>query len=312
MLRVVVVTSVMHAVVGFAQVPRNTAQESLETRSGSTGQCGAKNQVTRCLAMRVDAVEAGLQTQIEAIWRALGSSPDGAPVIGEHPADTCDYSKQVFDGEKCVLRVPSVDVEESPPQGAIFTSRNELKAAIDEWFDGAACVRRDAAGDMPEQEESPAESLPQGTVFNSRDELKAAIDAWINDKAAAEKAHGPIAGWDTSGVDDMSSLFEYRQYEYMYGYMYGYKSESAFNAAIGGWDTSSVTNMESTFNRAEAFNQKLDWDTSKVTMMQAMFNMAKAFDQDLSKWDVGRVIYFNDMFYLTGCEATNCGCSSCA
>ena len=207
MLRVVVVTSVMHAVVGFAQVPRNTAQESLETRSGSTGQCGAKNQVTRCLAMRVDAVEAGLQTQIEAIWRALGSSPDGAPVIGEHPADTCDYSKQVFDGEKCVLRVPSVDVEESPPQGAIFTSRNELKAAIDEWFDGAACVRRDAAGDMPEQEESPAESLPQGTVFNSRDELKAAIDAWMNNKAAAEKAHGPITDWDTSGVKDMSDLF---------------------------------------------------------------------------------------------------------
>ena len=108
----------------------------------------------------------------EAIWRALGSSPDGAPVR-RAPCGTY-YSKQVFDGER-VLRVPSVDVEESPPQGAIFTSRNELKAPS---YGSMGRVRPPRRGRRhADSEESPAESLPQGTVFNSRDELQAAIDA---------------------------------------------------------------------------------------------------------------------------------------
>ena len=146
--------------------PRNTEQESLETRTSGTSptvQCGEKVTKT-CLAQKVDAmgaqlntfliegphydkmysIEAQLQAQIQQIWRALGSSPDGAPVIGEepctpctaaqvHPADTCEYDSG-------------------------------------ELFDGSACVRRDATDDMTEQEKPPAESLPQGAVFNSRDE----------------------------------------------------------------------------------------------------------------------------------------------
>ena len=109
MLRVVVVTSVMHAVVGFAQVPRNTAQESLETRTSGTGptvQCGEKVS-KKCLAQKVDAmearvntfmfegphydrmysIEAQLQAQIQQLLRPVGTAE-----AQMHPADTCDYN----------------------------------------------------------------------------------------------------------------------------------------------------------------------------------------------------------------------------
>ena len=100
---------------------------------------------------------------------------------------------------------------------------------------------------------------------------------WVADRTAVEATHGPIAGWDTSRVDDVSQLFAGTS-----------PSPSPFNGAIGGWDTSSVTNMRETFHYAGAFNSELNWDTSKVRNMMKTFKDAKSFDQQLA-WDTSSV-----------------------
>ena len=74
-------------------------------------------------------------------------------------------------------------------------------------------------------------SPPPGT-FTSKDSLKKAVKAFNKKPAKAEKQYGPIAGWDVSGITDMSYLFS--------------ESED-FNANISSWDTSGVTDMRFMF-----------------------------------------------------------------
>ena len=58
----------------------------------------------------------------------------------------------------------------------------------------------------------------------------------------------PIGRWDTSGVEDMSLMFQ---------------DATAFNQPIGGWDTARCEDMSNMFNGAAAFNQPLaDWNTT--------------------------------------------------
>ena len=70
-------------------------------------------------------------------------------------------------------------------------------------------------------------------VDSLKDSLKAAVKAFNKKPAKAEKQYGPIAGWDVSGITDMSYLFSYL---------------SDFNADISNWNTSGVTNMRDMFD----------------------------------------------------------------
>ena len=97
-----------------------------------------------------------------------------------------------------------------------------------------------------------------------------------------EKRYGPMWGWDTSEITDMSKLFKYKK---------------NFNEDISKWDTSNVTNMASMFQNAQSFNQDISkWDTSNVTNMVNMFNGATSFDQYISKWNIGNVKNMVNMF----------------
>ena len=116
--------------------------------------------------------------------------------------------------------------------------------------------------------------------FTTKEELQAAVD----DLPAAEAAHGPIAGWDVSRVDDMSELF---------------RDKATFNAQIGGWDTSRVTTMDGTFYDADVFNRPLDWDTSSVTTMQSTLRGAVTFNAPLV-WDTSKVAMMSDTFGFAG------------
>ena len=95
-------------------------------------------------------------------------------------------------------------------------------------------------------------------VLTSKDELKTAAQAYNTDHNAAIETYGPIAGWDVSGITDMSEVFSNLQ---------------NFNADISSWDTSKVTNMQNMFYGASAFNQPLSFDTSSVTTMVNMFSV---------------------------------------
>uniref|UniRef100_UPI000FDB51D0 BspA family leucine-rich repeat surface protein n=1 Tax=Psychroflexus aestuariivivens TaxID=1795040 RepID=UPI000FDB51D0 len=87
----------------------------------------------------------------------------------------------------------------------------------------------------------------------------------------------------TSGITDMSSLFQHRP---------------GFNQNISHWDTSDVTDMSRMFLGATDFNQDTGaWDTSNVTDMSEMFSQAFDFNQDIGAWDTSSVELMTGMFY---------------
>ena len=88
--------------------------------------------------------------------------------------------------------------------------------------------------------------------------------------------------WDTSQVNDMSSLFA---------------DAVIFNQDLSNWDVGKVVEMDFMFTRARSFNQDLSgWDVSNVTNMARMFNEAIAFDQNIGGWDVSNVRLAYSMF----------------
>ena len=98
------------------------------------------------------------------------------------------------------------------------------------------------------------------------DSIKTAVALWLSDRAAAMSTYGHISTWDTSGVTDMSGLFD---------------SASSFNDDISPWDTSGVTTMNGMFRRTSSFNQPIGaWDTSGVRRMDWMF-VGSAFNQPI-------------------------------
>ncbi len=77
---------------------------------------------------------------------------------------------------------------------------------------------------------------------------------------------------DTSGITDMSSLFEIEE-------------GATFNGAIHCWNVSKVTDMSAMFKGTTVFNQDIrSWDVRAVTTMESMFDGAEAFEQNLTAW----------------------------
>ena len=119
---------------------------------------------------------------------------------------------------------------------------------------------------------------------NDNDTLKTAVNSWIDNKSYAITTYGDINTWDTSQIDDMSSLFN---------------GKSRFNSDISNWNTSNVTSMSGMFQSAEIFNQDIgNWDTSNVTSMYGMFQSATKFNQDIGNWDTSNVTSMGDMFQV--------------
>lgn len=121
-------------------------------------------------------------------------------------------------------------------------------------------------------------------------------------------ANTSINSWNTSGVEDMSNLFQaaskfnqninnwntqnVRDMSYMFA------SADIFNQPFNNWNTSSVIDMSYMFYSSYAFNQNIDnWNTANVTNMKAMFSLASSFNQPLNSWDVSSVEDISDMFY---------------
>ena len=84
-----------------------------------------------------------------------------------------------------------------------------------------------APSSPPAQPPPPPGPTKAAGTFTSKDSLMKAVTAFNKKPAKAEKKYGPIAGWDVSGITDMSYLF----------------SETKFDADISNWNTSGVTSM---------------------------------------------------------------------
>merc|ERR550514_893331 len=78
--------------------------------------------------------------------------------------------------------------------------------------------------------------------------IRTAVAAWFDDQSAAEATYGHISTWETSGVTDMSCLFNQEEQHWNCGY--GNLAAASFNEDIGAWDVSGVRTMRCMFGGA--------------------------------------------------------------
>ena len=144
---------------------------------------------------------------------------------------------------------------------------------------------------------NPTKTLPgicgcdKGPVFANNTALKNAVNDYTScldnsscniSTSSSYETYGPISEWCTTGITDMSDLFN---------------EKFSFNEPIEGWDTSSVTTMVLMFADTERFNQAIgDWNTSSVTRMTFMFKNAISFNQPIREWDTSLVTSMWGMF----------------
>jgi len=124
--------------------------------------------------------------------------------------------------------------------------------------------------------------------FSNSVALKSAVNDWESQGCSTDpscstiETYGHVTTWCTSGITDMSNLFD---------------GKSTFNEPIGSFDTSSVTTMNRMIHHAHDFNQPIgSWNTSKVRNMAGMFNNARSFNQNVAGWNVSSVETMFQMF----------------
>ena len=88
-----------------------------------------------------------------------------------------------------------------------------------------------------------------------------------------------ISRWDVSNVEDMSYMFENKN----------------FNTDISKWDVSSVKNMENMFDSCSFNGDISGWNIKSLERCSYMFEDSN-FNRDISTWDVSHVSHMYSMF----------------
>ena len=167
-----------------------------------------------------------------------------------------------------------------------FTSNEQLKAAISQYFSSDSGVRA-AAGEQYGH-------ISEWTFSNTLTDFSEVFKQCDFSQFGGE--FPDISGWDVSSVENMSSMFE---------------DCSSFNQDIKTngtfWDVSTVTNMSSMFKGCTTFDQDIStWNVSNVTDMSSMFEDCSSFRQNSIKtWIVTTCSNFTNMFKNSGAWPMN-------
>ena len=197
-----------------------------------------------------------------------------------------------------------------------FTTRDELKAAIDEYVQGYWGTADSLRYGWPIGSWCVDKVTDMSDLFKDLSTFNEDISGWevgqvTNMKsmfAWAPSFNGDVSTWDTSAVTDMSFMFlgaerfnqdvsswDTSAVTTMMSMFWG---ALVFNQDVSNWNTSVVTDMEAMFYNTTKFNQDVsNWNTSAVTTMRSLFNRALAFDGDISSWDTSAVTSMRLMFY---------------
>ena len=102
-----------------------------------------------------------------------------------------------------------------------------------------------------------------------------------------------ISGWDTSNVISMYAVFHHAPYD--------------FNQDISKWDVSSVRNFKLSFaitrtidDPTQEFSADITgWDTGEGIIFDDMFRSFNAFNQDIGNWNLANALSTKGMFSFT-------------
>jgi len=172
-----------------------------------------------------------------------------------------------------------------------FTTRDELKAAVDRYVQGYWGAADSSKYGWPIGSWCVGKVTDMSSLFESLETFNEDISRWEVGQVtnmnrmflAASSFNQNVSNWDTSAVTNMMSMF--------WGAL-------SFDQDLSKWNTSAVTDMEAMFYNTTFFNQDLSkWNTSAVTTMRSLFNRALAFNSDISPWDTSAVTDMMLMFW---------------
>ena len=103
--------------------------------------------------------------------------------------------------------------------------------------------------------------------------------------ASARSFNQPIGDWNMQSVEKINYMFQGEHW-----------NRHPFNGHIASWNMSNCTEMSTVFEYCDFNKPLNTWNTSKVTTMSQMFANAQNFDQDISSWNTSNVTTFFNMF----------------
>jgi hypothetical protein len=173
-------------------------------------------------------------------------APSAALSLSEQPSEAPSLSEQPSEAPSAA---PSLSEQPSEaPSAAPALNEQPYAAPSEAPSTKPSGSPSDVPSDVPSASPSSSSASPSKSHTVLTD-FQDACDAWFSDSDAATVEYGDIAGWDTSKVTDMSSMFQ---------------AATVFNQDLTLWKVGAVTTMVSIFNGASEFYQILCWDLTGV------------------------------------------------
>ena len=132
----------------------------------------------------------------------------------------------------CVIACWATGSAASPPsQAPGRQSCEDTRGDCEKWA-GTKELRKENCKEEPSKSGCRASCKKCGHVFHNRDELDKAVQAVDSDPANATEKYGPIETWDVSRITKMRGLF---------------RNKKNIDSNISSWNTSGVTDMSHMF-----------------------------------------------------------------